>query len=419
MKQIRPFEEPTQTTARLVVHLQSDRVYCIPRNTLPDKARYNGFEIHRSMRDFRNLVALKDLSTDELFLLPEASLASFSISDEQIGYFIRRFGIKGISTPYKTKPPSIDPLDIPLHGNVINPKWASISLGGSCNSHCTFCYTEWIRAVPDLQTNQVKDVIDRIAAIGTVETLIFSGGEATIRQDLVSLFEYANQAGFSNIALQTHGRELKKFKLVERLVELGLNKVLLSLHGPNEKIHDSITGSPGSFLEALEGLRHLRTLSVESEINTVMCKENYRHLSEIVALLGKTLNGCGKLRFSYLIIEGAAFDNIEKVIVPFSQLKPLMLKAIQAAEELGFEVQATNMPLCIPDDNHRNTGYDTIALSEFVQASPFYKFNVPRGEKSVKLNSCARCSQVNLCRGIQVEYLRVYPDSVKEFKPIG
>lgn len=224
---------PSSATARLVVHLQSDRVYCIPKELLPDSARCNGFDALRSGRTASSFVALRDLATSELFLLPKMRLPSFSIPDEQIGYLIRQFEIRGIRTAYKAKPRCCQPAEVPLHGNVTNRKWAGIRLGGSCNSHCVFCYTHWTRSTLDLQVEQIKAAINRIAEIGTVKVLSFSGGEPTIRRDLVLLFEYANGAGFTNIELQTNGRELRNFYLAERLAELGLKGVLLSLHGPN------------------------------------------------------------------------------------------------------------------------------------------------------------------------------------------
>ena len=235
---------------------------------------------------------------------------------------------------------------------------------------------------------------------------------------MLALFEYANQAGFLDIALHTNGRELKNYRLVEKMVELGLKRVLLSLHGQNGEIHDKITGSPNSFSEVLGGLRNLKAFSIEPTINIVMCQDNYRQLIEIVKFLGETLDRRERIRFSYPIIEGAALENIDQVLVPFSQLKPSMLEAMQLAEEMGFDAQVANMPLCIPDESHRDTTYDTQVLSEFVEVSPFYKFNVPRGEKSVKLNSCMQCSKAKLCRGIQIEYLRTYPESAHEFIPV-
>jgi pyruvate-formate lyase-activating enzyme len=411
------FSELPSEAARLLVSLDDDRIYCVPNNIWLDSLCCSASGIKGISKD-SNFSVLRDLRTDDLFLFSNPKLDLFSVSDKDIGYYLKDFKVEGISTPYKTPPYKSIPVEIPLYGNTINPVWAGINLGGLCNSHCTFCYTDWLNNVPGFQTNQVKSAIDKLAEINSIKVLLFSGGEPTIRRDLLSLFEYANQAGFLDIALHTNGRELKDHWLVERMVELGLKRVLLSLHGQNAEVHDKITNSPNSFSEVLEGLRNLRAFSIEPTINTVMCQDNYRQLSEIVKFLSETLGRRGRIRFSYPIIEGAALENIDWVLVPFSQLKPSMLEAMRLAEEMGFEVQAANMPLCIPDQSHRDTTYDTQVLSEFVEVSPFYKFNVPRGEKSVKLNSCMQCSKASLCRGIQIEYLRTYPESAHEFTPI-
>jgi sulfatase maturation enzyme AslB (radical SAM superfamily) len=297
-------------------------------------------------------------------------------------------------------------------------------LGRFCNYNCSYCWPYARSDRLDYQefetyTKTIDEIKGQARQNGFTDFhWSFSGGEPTIRRDLLDLFEYANQAGFVDIALHTNGRELKNYQLVEKMVELGLKRVLLSLHGQNAEIHDKITGSPNSFLEVLEGLRNLRAFSIEPTINIVMCQDNYRQLIEIVKFLGETLDRRGRIRFSYPIIEGAALENIDQVLVPFSQLKPSMLEALQLAEAMGFDAQVANMPLCIPDESHRDTTYDTQVLSEFVEVSPFYQFNVPRGEKSVKLNSCIECSKANLCRGIQIEYLRTYPKSSHEFSPI-
>jgi hypothetical protein len=273
--------------------------------------------------------------------------------------------------------------------------------------------------LPDLHTNDVEKIIDRLAEIDTLQHLVFSGGEATIRHDLVALFQYATRAGFPDIGLYTNGRTLKSLPLATELTQVGLKSVLLSLHGHNEEIHDGITGDRGSFGEALECLHNLNSLSVATTVNVVMCQENYRYLVDIVRLLDVHLHGWGKLRFSYPIVEGAAYENSGRVLVSFSALKLPLKDAVELAEDCGFEVQITNVPLCITDQNHRNTGYDTTSLTQFVEASAFYKFNIPRGEKSVKLPSCLNCSERLLCRGIQVEYLRAFPESSGQFEPIS
>jgi hypothetical protein len=90
---------------------------------------------------------------------------------------------------------------------------------------------------------------------------------------------------------------------------------------------------------------------------------------------------------------------------------------MQLGEALGLSMQMANLPLCIPDTWCGTTTYDTRAIAEVLQASPFYKHNVPRGERAVKLAKCFKCSKSSLCCGIQIEYLRAYPDSIDDFIP--
>ncbi len=409
-------DSPSLATARLVVRSLDDRVYCVPQQALTHGADCRSPAARRGGR-LADSALVTDLLTKESLLLPESCLSPFAVPDRHVGDLIRSFGATGIRTPYKAEPVCSDPAEVPLHGNLTDPEWAVVGLGGACNNRCVFCYTDWVRAVPNLQTGQVRDALDRIAEIGTVTTLVFSGGEPAIRSDLVSLFSYAKRTGFPQMELQTNGRELGKTDLVERLMEHGLRAVLLSLHGPSEMIHDGITRNPGSFTEALAGLRTLAMPDIALTVNIVMCQANYTYLADTVTLLSATLSRRGRVRFSYPIVEGAAFDNVDGVIVPFSRLGPHMLGAMALAEEEGLEVEVANIPLCVPNHGHRKTVYDTHLLSRFVEASPFYMFNIPRGEVSVKLERCSQCAKVDLCRGIQVEYLRAHPGSANEFQP--
>ena len=78
-----------------------------------------------------------------------------------------------------------------------------------CNYHCPFCYCVWHEfpqlAAPELDTDAWKGIIDECAARG-VKEIIFTGGEATLREDLWELMEYAcNHLNGGDIALFTNG----------------------------------------------------------------------------------------------------------------------------------------------------------------------------------------------------------------------
>ena len=82
-----------------------------------------------------------------------------------------------------------------------------INIGYSCNEKCKFCY--YIQTVKDrntekdLSTDEVKRRIQYIHNQG-IQTLEFTGGEPTIRNDLAELIAYAKSLGFQSISMITN-----------------------------------------------------------------------------------------------------------------------------------------------------------------------------------------------------------------------
>jgi sulfatase maturation enzyme AslB (radical SAM superfamily) len=363
--------QPAQENRILASDILTGLVYCIPNIDYIRLPSY--FEIGNSDEsDYLVSTTLRNLETDEHFEIEKRDLSNYSVPDNQLSSFLMQFGIRGLRTPYKTIPYTKDPNEIPLQGNVTNPKWAFVNLGGSCNSRCVFCYTEWTKSVPDLKIEQIKEAIKNIAELG-VSAIVFSGGEVTIRRDLTSILEYAKQMGFTEIEIQTNGRTLKNPKLMQQLVDAGLSSILLSLHGSNENVNDIITRSQGSFLETITGMQNIKYHNLGLTLNIVMCEQNYIHLAEIVKIIEQNYPKNKNIRFSYPIVEGAAFKQPSEILVSFSALRPFLTQAIELAIELNMGTEVANMPLCVFEKCH--TTYDVVQQREFIQASPFYKFN--------------------------------------------
>src|ERR1044072_8202124 len=79
-----------------------------------------------------------------------------------------------------------------------DPTWASINLGGSCNSFCEFCYTEWTRNKKGLSTREAELCIETIRKVTKLNSITFTGGEPMLRRDLRHLITYASRTGFPN-----------------------------------------------------------------------------------------------------------------------------------------------------------------------------------------------------------------------------
>lgn len=336
------------------------------------------------------------------------------ISDCNIGEALNAFGALCVIAPYKEKP-----VENPLHGNLHNPDWASINTGGKCNHKCSFCYTEWIRNIPEFTNDEIRKSIFKISQIKSIRMIAFTGGEPTLREDLLDLIKYAREQGIRKISVQTNGCRLSSKLYAKRFLAAGVDSVLISLHGATRETHDGITRVKGSFDEVLLALNNIEVYSHNLIVNFVVNNNNYKELPMLARLLNRIVpEGC-RLRISYPIAEGAAYDNKENVLVSFRKITPLLKEAIDICKTKRTEIETATMPLCVGSYPEIPSAYTVKQLRSFVEVSPFYAHNIHRGELSVKLGICSECLFSNLCRGIQIAYLKAFPNDYECFSPIN
>ncbi len=130
-----------------------------------------------------------------------------------------------------------------------------------CNQRCLHCYLpeDWLRGPGpgrELDTGQVKSVLDQLAAAGTF-LLTFSGGEIFLRPDLMHIVDYARRLNFA-VALKTNGTIGPTDAQIETLAAMGLDSVQLSLYSVDPALHDRVTGSPGSWARMMRVIEKCR-----------------------------------------------------------------------------------------------------------------------------------------------------------------
>jgi heme b synthase len=153
-----------------------------------------------------------------------------------------------------------------------------------CNLRCIHCRRIDVadELVPeDLSTAESKQLIDQIVAFCN-PILILSGGEPLIRPDIFEIAEYAVAKGL-RVALATNGT-LIDGPMAQRIVDTGIRRVAVSLDGATAETHDTFRALPGSFAQALEGIRHLRNRGMSVQINTTVARHNVDELPQILDL---------------------------------------------------------------------------------------------------------------------------------------
>lgn len=152
-----------------------------------------------------------------------------------------------------------------------------------CNNDCAHCYNARERNFPELTTEQWFKIIDQLWALG-VPHIVFTGGEATLRNDLPELIRHAESNG-QITGLNTNARRLMDEGYVQKLVDAGLDHVQVTVESCDEQIHDEMMRAKGAFKQTIAGLKNALQNNLYVMTNTTMLRTNVHKIPDTLDFL--------------------------------------------------------------------------------------------------------------------------------------
>jgi radical SAM protein with 4Fe4S-binding SPASM domain len=149
-----------------------------------------------------------------------------------------------------------------------------------CNERCVHCYLDHDDH-GEMTVAEIMDVLDQLAEAG-VFFLCFSGGEVLMRMDFFRILEYARSLLFC-VKVKTNAFMIRE-KEADRLRELGVQSVQVSVYSHRPEVHDAITKLPGSLKRSLAGMRLLRERGMKTIIANVLMRSNLNDYAGVKAL---------------------------------------------------------------------------------------------------------------------------------------
>lgn len=165
------------------------------------------------------------------------------------------------------------------------PISAHLDVTYRCNERCVHCYLDH-EDRGEMTTAEIKDVLDQLAEAG-VFFLIFSGGEVFLRRDFFEILEYSRRLLF-NVKIKTNAVMIREAE-AQRIRELGVDTVQISVYSHRAEVHDAITKLPGSFDRTIKAIRFLRTQGLKVTMANVLMTWNIGDqdaLQQLAAELG-------------------------------------------------------------------------------------------------------------------------------------
>ncbi len=111
-----------------------------------------------------------------------------------------------------------------------------------CNERCVHCYLDHDDH-GEMSTEEIKNILDQLCDAGVL-LLTLSGGEVLMRRDFFEIVEYARRLQF-NVKIKTNGVMIKTAE-AQRMRQLGIEQIQISVYSHRPEVHDAITKLPGS-----------------------------------------------------------------------------------------------------------------------------------------------------------------------------
>lgn len=298
--------------------------------------------------------------------------------------------------------------------NLIYMKKADIKVGFLCNNNCLFCVQgPEKKKFGNKSTEELRKVIKR--AKNGCDTVVFTGGEPTIRTDLIELVALAKEVGFKTIQIQSNGRMFAYEKFCKDIVFAGANEFALALHGHTEKLHNYLTQAE-SFRQIVAGIKNLKKMKQRVITNTVITKSNYRHIPDVAKILISL--EVDQIQFAFVHALGAAKNNFSSVVPRMDMVAPYLKKALDIGKIFNRRIMTEAIPFCMlagyEESISETTMPDMKIFDQMTIINDYKKVRIVEGK--TKGPGCVKCGYNNICEGPWKEYPEVF--GWDEFKPI-
>ena len=222
-----------------------------------------------------------------------------------------------------------------------------------CNQKCLHCYAagQPMGETPELSTEQWKTALELLRR-ANIPQVTFTGGEPTLRSDLVELVRAAE---WFVTRLNTNGRALTP-ELCAGLYDASLDSVQVTLYSAEGNIHNQLVGVNG-FNDTVQGIRHAVEAGLIVSVNTPLCSLNthYADTLRFAHSLGVRYATC-----SGLIPSGSACGQESRATaLAADELTDILRQAVDTARELGIELDFTS-PGWLDEETLRELGLSLI-----------------------------------------------------------
>lgn len=215
--------------------------------------------------------------------------------------------------------------------NIDPPMAILLELTHRCPLQCPYCSNpvqlEGVKG--ELSTREWFSVLDQAAAIGILQ-VHFSGGEPTVRRDLVDLVAHARAIGlYSNLITSGVAIDRPRF---EALASAGLDHVQLSFQDSDAESAELIGNYKGAQAKKLAFAAWVRQSGLPLTVNAVI---NRRNIDRVETMVDMAVGlDAARVEIAHVQYYGWALRNLDALMPTLEQLQEATRRVEAARERL-------------------------------------------------------------------------------------
>ncbi len=207
----------------------------------------------------------------------------------------------------------------------------------ACNLKCIHCYENaGLPGQDELTTEEALKGIDILADAGML-ILAFSGGEPTIRPDILKLIQRSTDRGMFTAAA-TNAIRFSSREKVKEFKKAGLQFAQISLDGLNPETHDKFRGVPRAFKKTVQGIKNCVAEDLFVEIATTATHFNYKEIPAMIEFAEKL--GVNWFMLYNFVPTGRGVDIIESDLTP-DEREDILKVSWNKMKTAGIDVLST------------------------------------------------------------------------------
>lgn len=285
------------------------------------------------------------------------------------------------------------------------PGLLDVILGYDCNLACDYCTITPAmreRALPSaavlarMRTGRERDY-DRIA---------FTGGEPTIRSDLIGLIKAARKLGYADVKVQSNGLLFTPGN-VARLVDAGVSRFHVSIHTHEPAAYDALVRRAGSHELMEAGLRSAVASGVHVVVDMIVKTDTYGRLPAAVEWVAE--RGVPEIHIWYVSLTDQNAEHPES-LPPMREAVPFIRQALAVARARRIEIKSLHVPRCLLGEDHVHAWDPGSQRVTVVTPDATFELERSRLAGQTHVEACSGCEFEPICPGVRDDYLAHFGD---------